>query len=86
MSNEQINYIANREKEIKEKTRILNLLDLTECINFAYTGSQASEKGKTNKGANSYKQWRMKKIRMLYPKDKKPITIWDKFKKSTRIN
>lgn len=77
--------IYNREIDIIEKKRIVNLLDIAEAINLSYVGSQPVPKGKTNKGANQYRKWRNNKYKELNP-ELPVVTIWDNIKRSGRIN
>jgi hypothetical protein len=81
----QLAYIYDREIELIEKKRILKQLDIAECINMAYIGSQAVQKGKTNTNIKMYSRWRRKKVDSLYPETKRS-TIWDGIKKSGKIN
>lgn len=88
MSEKQIEYVFDRETGIKKERRIELLLDIAEALNYAYVGSQATEKGKTNKGAKQYEKWRKNKLKELYPDIVEP-TVWDNLKtlgKSKKFN
>lgn len=76
---------AWREKylEKKNRERIFYKLDLAECINFAYVGSQpALKRGSVSAGYRTYKQWRNQLIRTIQP-DTRP-TWWEVVKKKNR--
>jgi hypothetical protein len=81
----QRRYIYDREIDLIEKKRIVNQLDIVECINVAYVGSQSVPKGKTNTNAKQLSKWRRKKYRELNPKLYKR-TLWDNIKRSGKIN
>jgi hypothetical protein len=66
----------------KHRERLIFKLDLAECINFAYTGSQPAPAGKFNKGYKGFKDWRNRYIRELEP-DTRP-TWWQVVKKKGR--
>jgi hypothetical protein len=77
--------------EKKERERNIFKLDIAECINYAYTGSQPPlKKGQRHPGVKAYKRWRTNLFNLIYPKVKKQ-TIWDRLekmqkKKSMKVN
>lgn len=86
MSIAQQQYIIEREVDLKKKRGLLYKLDIAEAINFAYIGSQPAQKHKVNRGLQSYQRWRRKIYREIDPELFKPVFLWDKLKKSKRIN
>lgn len=71
----------------KEKNRTINKLDLAECINYAYVGSQPKEKGKANHGMMAFKRWRRQLINKIFPDNRE--SYWDMMKrrgKSLKVN
>lgn len=76
----QFNYFKNKIVEDEKKKRIMFKLDLSECINFAYIGSQYDSSGK-NKYA--YKNWREQLCRLLDPEfyTRQGKMFWDNLAK-----
>lgn len=75
-------------KEEELKKQALFKLQIAECINYAYVGSQPPQKNKINEGANAFRRWREKQMSYIFP-DRKIESVWDRIKrrgKSIKLN
>jgi hypothetical protein len=77
--------VIDKQIDYERKKKIEMQLLIAEAINFAYTASQPSKKrGQANPAVRQYKQWRKKKINILYPENSKPV-VWNKLSKKSFV-
>lgn len=72
--------------EHEKFVKVENQLLMSEAFQFAYIGSQPTQKGQINKAANQYKKWRSDKMKKLYPDwyKENQSTVWDRFSKKRK--
>ena len=73
----QFNFFVNKITQDEEKKRAIFKLDIADCVNVAYVGSQGGRSG------YNYKCWREKLMRVLDPDfyKRKAKEFWNKLRK-----
>lgn len=66
-------------RDYEQKKELKFKLNVAECINFAYTGSQPIVKGNRNH-IKAYENWKKKILEKIYPGYYTKQNVWDTLK------